>query len=64
MAKPRVNTNPVANQYTGAGERIVEYSSANGGGLIAFHQTGDGRLIVYLYRHDATVDIRVSENAL
>jgi hypothetical protein len=62
MTKPRVNINPFANNYSAPNERIIEYSSKSGGGsggLIALRETDDGRLTVYLYRHDATVDIRV-----
>lgn len=58
MPKPKVNTNPVANNYSAPNERIIEYSSKSGGGLIAFREV-DGRLIVELYRHDATVDVSV-----
>jgi hypothetical protein len=59
MPKPKVNTNPVANNYSAPNERIIEYSSKSGGGLIALRETDDGRLTVDLYRHDDTVDIRV-----
>lgn len=59
MAKPKVNTNPVANNYSHTNERIIEYSSKNGGGLISLRETDDGRLRVELYRHDATVDFSV-----
>ena len=61
MAKPKVTTNPVANQYASENQRIVEYSSKAGGGLIAFTVTDDGRLVVDLYQHDATVEIRVGK---
>lgn len=60
-SKVKINTNPVANGYASAGERIVEYSSPNGGGLISFGDTDDGRLQVQLYRHDATVHITVGQ---
>ena len=60
MRKPKVNTNPVANNYSAPNERIIEYSSQSGGGLIAFRET-DGHLTVDLYRHDGTVDIRVGQ---
>ena len=59
MAKPSVNTNPVANQYAGHTERIIEYSSPNGGGLISLRTMDDGTLRVDLYRHDPTVTIVV-----
>ena len=61
MAKPSVNTNPVANQYTGRTERIIEYSSPNGGGLISLRVMDDGTLRVDLYRHDPTVTITVGQ---
>lgn len=61
MARPRVNTNPVANQYAGPDERIIEYSSKAGGGLIAFRVTDDGKLLVQPYRHDDTVVITTGQ---
>jgi hypothetical protein len=60
MGKPKVITNPVANQYASKDERIIEYSSDGGGGLIAFRVV-EGRLIIDLYRHDNTVEIRVGK---
>lgn len=61
MAKPKVTTNPVANNYAGPNERIVEYSTRSGlGGLIAFRETDDG-LTVDLYRHDEKVAVRVGK---
>lgn len=55
-ARPRsavkVNTSPVAQRY--ADERIIEYSSPVGGGLIAF-LVRDGHLVIEPYRHDDTV---------
>lgn len=50
-----VNTNPVANQYTGWNERIIEFDSPNGGGLIGFKVLEDGTLRVDVYRTDETV---------
>jgi hypothetical protein len=49
-----INTRPVAQNYSD--EKIIEYSSPSGGGLIAF-VLRDGRLRVEPYRHDDTVDI-------
>lgn len=43
-----------------ANEKIINYSSPAGGGLISF-QVIDGKLVVELYRHDGTVEIRVGE---
>jgi hypothetical protein len=62
--RPTVNTNPVAHQYSGPGERIVEFSNNiaadHKGGLIAFRNLDDGRLLVDVYRTDPKVDVRVS----
>jgi hypothetical protein len=61
MAKPKVNTNPVANQYSAPNERIIEYSIRSGlGGLISLREIEGGKLQVQLYRHDADVEILVS----
>jgi hypothetical protein len=59
MAKPRVLTKCVANNYTGPNERIIEFSSKSGGGLIAFRETGDRTLLVSVYRLDPTVQVTV-----
>lgn len=61
MAKPKVNTNPVANQYSAPNERIIEYSSTQGGGLISIRETDAGRLRVDLYQHDDSVEIIVGK---
>ena len=61
MSKINVNTSPVANQYAGRDERIVEFSSPNGGGLIAFSLLDDGTLRVDIYRQDPTVVVVVGE---
>lgn len=63
MAKPKVDTNPVANQYAGPNERIIEYSDrATGlGGLISIRRTDAGELVVDVYAHDAKVDVRVGK---
>lgn len=54
----RINAQPVAQGYAARGEKIIEYSSPSGGGLISFREV-DGRVLVDLYRHDDTVDVRV-----
>ena len=69
-SKPRVTTNCVADNYADPGEKIIEYSFADGssaipGGLIAFrwlpHENGgQGELLVNLYRHSPRVRIVVS----
>lgn len=58
--RPTVKTRCVADHYHGPGERIVEFSSPNGGGLISFFMREDGVLSVDLYRLDPTVVVRVS----
>lgn len=68
MTKPKVTVNPVANAYTGPGERIIEYSDpalsvGDGtcpGGLIAFRRNALGKLHVHLYRHDPEVVVTVA----
>jgi hypothetical protein len=45
----------VADGYHGPGERIIEFSSENGGGLIAFALRDDGTLLVNVYNTDRTV---------
>lgn len=64
MAKPRVSTKCVANGYTGPNERIVEFSSANGGGLIAFRETPDGHLLISIYNCDSKVIVGVGASRL
>lgn len=58
-----VNTNPVANGYAGPNGRIIEFSSPNGGGLIAFREMDDGTLRVEVYRIDETVTVSVEPAA-
>ncbi len=58
--KPKVTLRCPANAYAGPNERIIEYSADGQGGLISF-VIGNGKLTVQLYRHDATVEIRVSK---
>lgn len=59
--KIKINTRPVADSYTFDDERIIEYSSPNGGGLINFRLMPDGKLAVECYRHDSTVRISIGE---
>lgn len=59
MKRPRVTTNCVASRYTQKNERIIEFSSDNGGGLISFLATDDGRLLVDVYNQDSSVEVRV-----
>lgn len=55
----KINTSPVAQHY--ADEKIIEISSPNGGGLIAFRLTDDGELIIEPYRLDDTVKVNTGE---
>lgn len=67
MAKPNVNTNPVANQYTARDERIIEIhngdNSATGhkGLLVSLARAADGTFRVHLYRLDPGVVVTVEE---
>jgi hypothetical protein len=58
MRKPRVMTKCVANTYAAPNERIIEFGSDNGGGLIAFRMV-DENLVVDVYRTDPTVIVRL-----
>lgn len=61
MAKPSVNTKPVASQYAALNERIIEFTNgsrsaeAHKGGLIAFRDLDDGTFLVSVYRTDPGV---------
>jgi hypothetical protein len=55
--KPRVLTRCAANNYTAPNERVIEFSSKNGGGLISFRTSEDGNLDVHVYRCDSTVRV-------
>lgn len=57
MKRPKVTVNCVASRYAGPGERIIEFSSANGGGLISLFCREDGTLAVDVYRTDHTVTV-------
>jgi hypothetical protein len=48
----QVDAHPVAQRYTD--ERTIEFSSADGGGLICFKKV-DGGMVVEIYRTDDTV---------
>lgn len=65
----RVDTNPVANQYSIGGERIVEFSFGDSqdklcGGLISFRIDGRGKVRVELYRLDDDVEVVVRGQTL
>jgi hypothetical protein len=57
--KPKVNLTPVASAYDVHGERTIEFSHANGGGLISFRAQADGTLRVDIYRQDPTVRVTI-----
>jgi len=63
MARPKVNTSPVADRYANkADEHIVEFNSGEAGGpggLISFKRQDDGSLGVSLYRLDEGVTVAV-----
>lgn len=61
MSKPKVNVKPVADAYAGPGERIVEFSSDAGGGLISLALRDDGKLSVFVYNFDSTVEVSIGE---
>jgi hypothetical protein len=54
--RPRVVTSCVADQYSAQHERIIEFSSDKGGGLISFREFPEG-LRVEVYRADPTVTV-------
>ena len=59
-SRPRVITKCVADHYHGPRERIVEFNSACGGGLMCFTETEQGQLIVDIYRCDPSVVVRAA----
>lgn len=59
--KIKINTNPVADRYSGTDTRILEFSSPGGGGLISFVIIPDDQLSVHVYRHDMTVTVSAGE---
>ena len=61
MPKPKVKVKCVAGHYAGPNERIIEFSSKSGGGLIAFLET-DGHLRVDVYQIDRTVKVKVAKS--
>jgi hypothetical protein len=61
-SKISVNTSPVADQYSERDEKIIEFSSPNGGGLVSFSMMEDGTLTVDIYRTDPTVIVRTGDD--
>jgi hypothetical protein len=62
--KPSVLTKCPANFYAAPAERIIEFSSKGGGGLISFRVDDDGVLVIALYRLDPTVQVAVDPRNL
>lgn len=61
MAKPKVSSRCVANNYAAPNERIIELS--NGAGidcLVSVRNMPDGTLSVQVYRCDAGVSVEVA----
>ena len=58
MSRPSVDLRPVADGYSGPGERIIEFHDreTDQGGLISIRR-GDGELIVDVYRCDENVRV-------
>lgn len=54
--KPTVTLRCPANAHTGPNERVIEFSSSAGGGLISFVVAHDA-IHVHVYRHDRTVHV-------
>jgi hypothetical protein len=63
MAKPKVIIRCAASHYDSPNERTIEYHDreTNAGGLINFRRLDDGKLHVFLYRHDEEVQIHVGK---
>jgi hypothetical protein len=59
-SRPRVILDCVADHYTRGEDRIVEFTSEAGGGLISLRVV-NGRLKVEVYRTDDTVDVIAPE---
>jgi len=60
--KPRVIAMPVADRHSSLSEKIIEFGSPVGGGLISFTVTADDQLAVHVYRHDLTVNVTAGEH--
>jgi hypothetical protein len=61
-SKISVNTSPVADQYSQRDEKVIEFSSPNGGGLVSFSMMEDGALTVDIYRTDPAVIVRTGDD--
>ena len=57
----KINTRPVADGYTAeaSNEKIIEFSSPAGGGLISFRLEGE-QIVVEVYRTDPGVAVMAS----
>ena len=57
----KVNTKPVADNYSGPGTKIIEFTASDGsGGLISFEEH-DGQVSVSLYRLDDNVYVNMDD---
>lgn len=64
-SKIAVNTSPVAGHYARyADEKIIEFDSPNGGGLLAFRVRDNGELWLEPYRLDETVRVNIATEHL
>lgn len=61
IKRPKVTTRCPADHYHGARERVIEFSSMFGGGLISFLETEECKLLVQVYRQDETVIVTASK---
>jgi len=61
--RPRVNTSPVASRYAAPDERVIEFSSEVGGGLINLYER-NGKLHVQIYNCDPSVRVMVNPDNL
>jgi hypothetical protein len=60
--KPSIKTRCVANCYAGEDQTIAEFSTPAGGGLISVrYLPAENRVVVDVYRVDATVTVRTPE---
>lgn len=56
-----IHTTPPAGHYAAPNEKIIEFSSPAGSGLISFLLRPDGRLNVHVYRQDLTVIVTAGD---
>ena len=61
--KPSINVNPPANRCTMPHERIVEFTTRQGGGLLQIRYGDDGTVTLVVYRQDPTVHVVVCQDS-